>query len=727
MSLPLLKRFLIALDKYKWVGLITVTTAIGVSGIVALQPREAAVYIAEGILFGNRATVSFSTTGTQIVQQGQELSPDILLASSVLDPVAQKAKTTRQQMLKFLKVKIQEPKKDSKTGAETPFQVIIRYQADDPRQAVNIVNFLMEAMIEQSRKVNVGRLQATISALNQRLPKATQELRAAEGNLEQYDRTEGPALLAAQNGNLLSAITSSEQQQRQLELTLQGVDTQLSSLQQRLGLNPNQAYAASALSADPIIANLRTQIYQIESQIEILSKDLRSEHPTLIELGKRRQALEQMLQQRANEVIGGNNMAAPLSGGDQIRRDSSLDPARQQLANTLVELHTQREALQQQMVTLKNSEQQLRTAYATIPNKQLERTRLEQQVLLKRALYDKIQSALVDARAAEAETVSSLTATKSAQYTVDIKPSKNIPLILGVGVLLGFVGGGGIILLLSLLEGKFYTLEEVREALQNQDVPLLGVLPQLSGLDLDDEIPVITEADSPYIDFYERLRTNLRRVEGRKIKVLLFTSALASEGKTTTAYNLAIAAARAGMRTLVLEADLRSASHIKALNIAIDPDSLTEPLRYFGHTSDCIRLVPQIENLYILPSPGPQRRAAAILESSEIRRLLEDVRGRFDLVLVDAPPLSRCNDALLLEPLTDGIVLLTRPGYTESSLLTEVTDQLNNGEFQLIGAVINGADVSIRFLNEEEELEPVTEPEELYEEIPRVPTGVKET
>ncbi|MEO1520544.1 MAG: CpsD/CapB family tyrosine-protein kinase, partial [Cyanobacteria bacterium J06633_2] len=168
------------------------------------------------------------------------------------------------------------------------------------------------------------------------------------------------------------------------------------------------------------------------------------------------------------------------------------------------------------------------------------------------------------------------------------------------------------------------------------------------------------------------------------------------EGKTVSAYNLAIASAYAGRRTLLMEVDLRSPSQAHALGITVDEEALIEPLNYYGNSNESIRLVPHVENLYILPSLGVQRQAAAILESTEMKRLLEDACIRFDFVVLDAPSLSVCNDALLLEPLTDGIILSTRPGYTEESLLNEVAEQfLESDDVQLLGAVVVDADIPV--------------------------------
>jgi Mrp family chromosome partitioning ATPase len=174
----------------------------------------------------------------------------------------------------------------------------------------------------------------------------------------------------------------------------------------------------------------------------------------------------------------------------------------------------------------------------------------------------------------------------------------------------------------------------------------------------------------------------------------LVTSIVHDEGKSLSAYNLAVASAHAGKRTLLIEADLRSHSNADQLGITPDPAASIEPLRYYGARSESISLVPAIANLYVLPSPGTLRQAAAIIESDEMRVLIKDSRGRFDMVIIDAPSLSQCNDALLLEPLTDGIVLVTRPGITRSSLLNEAIDQLIEKEVTVVGAVINGVEDS---------------------------------
>jgi capsular exopolysaccharide synthesis family protein len=726
MTPPIVKRYLIALGRYKWV--IPVTTALGLAGagVVAMQPLPETTYRAGGTLSYESPPVSFTATGSQIQQQGQELTEDLLLAEDLIKKAVSKVDPNLKPSRVRQGIKIDLPKDPPAQGnnAQAPRLIQLAYVDTNSQRGVALLSALMQEMVVRSREINKSRLKAVIESIRERVPQAQQELKGAEQVLEQYDKREGPAILAAQNGSLIGAITNAQAQRRQFQQNLDGVNAQIQSLEQKLGLSVDEAYVSSALSADPIIANLRTQIYTAETQLATLSKDLRPEHPTMINLIRQKESYEQLLQARAQEVLSGGGTAAPLPSVTTVRQGSNLDPTRQQLANTLVGLQTQQETLRQQIASTYRDEQALRRDYSSIPNKQLERARLEQQVTLKKALYDKMQDKLVDAQAAEAETVSSLNIAKPADIVKEEKATKNVPLTLGAGVLIGLLLGGGLVFLLDMLEGTFYTVEDIKDALKQRDVVLLGVLPLVDAPShLNRDVPILVEPDSPYLDFYERWRSNLRRVEGQAIRVVLLTSTLQDEGKTISAYNLAIASARAGKRTLLVEADLRSPSKVRSLKISPDPDSLVEPLRYYSQLSDCIRLVPEVENLYVVPSPGPQRQAAAIIESSEIRRLLEDVRGRFDLVILDTPALSLNNDALLLEPYTDGIVLTARPGYTKSSLLAESIDQLTESEdFRLLGAIINGADVVMphkleagdptNFLEEFEEIE-----DEDYEEV----------
>ncbi|MEL4896176.1 GumC family protein [Crocosphaera sp. Alani8] len=703
MAPPIVKRFTISFQQNYWLGFLTMVAGVGVSGLIALQPPPpppAETFTAFGQLTFTEPPPAFTTTGNELQAQGRgiSLNKGTLLSGRVMQNVMDRLQLSNEEMRRIqdIGLVIEIPGQGGDEQNPSPSSAIrLQYtDRESPTRATLILEAFMEEMVDNSRWLNTSELRGRIDALSKRLAQVQQDLTAAENRFYRYVSQQGSDLLAIQDGSLFSGITSSQQRQRELGLALQEIDGRITSLINQLGLTPEQAYSSVALSADPILANLRAQILQIEQQLERLKLDLRPEHPTIENLVKEKQVSETLFQQRAQELIGAQNLApVPLT---QIRQDSSLDPSRQQLANQLLALETRKAGLLQQLNSVTETERKLREQYEKFPDKQLRQAKLVQEVEFQRIVYQNILTALVDAQAAEAETVGSLSIALPANYrpTRQRPPEeKNEILIIAAGGAIGLIAGLGVILLLALIDDRLHTPQELRDSLTDREVPLLGQLPFIySSLYKEDLSPVLLEGDVGDLSFYERVRSNLRRLGSDASKVVMVTSVTNEEGKSATAYNLAIASAQAGKRTLLVEGDLRAPSKAQWLEVEPDPNSNLEPLRFYDNRTDAVMLVPAVANLYILPSPGPQRQAAAIIESSELRLLLKDARGRYDMVIIDTPSLSRCNDALLLEPLTDGLVLVTRPGITRSSLLNEAIDQLSDAEVPVLGAVVNGVE-----------------------------------
>ncbi len=706
MASPFLKRYLLALNRYKWPGLFTFLSILGASSVVAFQPEPPVEYFSQSILVDNSPVVAFADTTSQVQTQGRGIiNEELLLSDVLLKEVSNQLKTrgvviTPEALRDNTRIAIESVDSGNKNDESLGRQVVVGFVGTDAEQAGLVMELMVQAMVELSRVTNTSRLNAIQDELNNRLPKIKDELEKAEQLLETYDRQEGPAIQASVDGSLLSAITSSQQQYRTNQITLAGIEAQMQSIQSQLGLTPAQAYASSALSADPLIAQLRAQISEAETQQALLtSQGIKADHPSQRDVRESLIAYGGLLEGRANEVLSGGGLAQPISGGSsQVRQDSSLDPARAALANQLVGLDTQRDALISQQNVIQQSAVSLQQQYSQLPNKQLARSRLASDLALKRALYDRLQASRVDAQAAEAETVSSLTVAKP-PFTEPSEQERPAPLlILLAGALTGLIVGGGVVYLLDMLDGTVRTSEELEGLLQGQEVPLLGVIPAMKTRSAR-AVPILAQPDSPYHASYERFLSRLRLVGTEESSIgprmIVITSTRSQEGKSVSAYNLAIASARAGRRSLLVEADLRSSSKAEILGLIADPQAVMEPLRYYsGQVGQNIQMVSQVENLYVCPSPGPQRQPAAILESSEMQRFLKDARSRFDMVILDTPSLTRCDDALLLEAQTDGIVLVARPGVTEKAVLDTALEELElSDDVRLLGAVINAANV----------------------------------
>ncbi len=711
MAPPIVKRFLISLNEHKLIGSLLFLLITGISVVIASQQapvkQQDPSFKAIGRLSLSNALPTFTVAGQELQIQGESINLTTLLSPQVLQYVVNRLRDDGynfsigkiQDIITKKKLVINLP--DPAEGGSTRLITLEYKDKTSPSEVRQVLVVFMEELVAESYRINTSQLQTRISNLEGRLEIVQADLTEAEKKFYEYITSEGVSLISIQTGSLFGGITSAQQQQRQLQVVLAGISAEIKTLEEQLGLNPKEAYTSSALSNDPIIANLRAQILQSELQLELFSNDLRPEHPTIIELKRQKAANEKLLEERAQEVIGDDDIFEPLS--QNIREAMNLDVSRAFLANRLVALQSERDALQQQLDSVTNIETNLKKQYELFPEKQIKQARLIQEVQSQRILYQTIFAALTDARSAEVEADSSLSIAQT-PFLVPVPTRQqerlNPLLIIAMGALLGAISSLGLIFLLATLDERLHTPEELRGALAERGIPILGELPVVQSLTSSGQrIPIILDSHSEYIPYFERFRSNIRRFEAENTKIILVTSISNGEGKSVSAYNLAIASAYAGRRTLLVEADLRDKNPCSRQYFGIDPspEVADNPLSYYdlhphGRDSfqdDMIKRVPEIPNFSIVPSPGSQQQAAAIIESGEMQAFIKYARTQYDVIILDTPSLDSCNDALLLESFADGLILVSRPGITQKNLLSTTIDEFLEAELPLIGVVIN--------------------------------------
>lgn len=173
-------RFKSPANQYRWIALGSFAVIMGISGALAYRLAPPPGFMAQGILSSNSPPVKFSSTGTTILKQGEQLTPDVLLADSVVKAVADAVKLSPQQVRENASVKISKP--------EQPLEIAVGYRSLDQEQAIKTADMLMKGMVEKSRLINQYRWQSVNQSLNQRLAQVTQELKQAQQKLDQYER-----------------------------------------------------------------------------------------------------------------------------------------------------------------------------------------------------------------------------------------------------------------------------------------------------------------------------------------------------------------------------------------------------------------------------------------------------------------------------------------------------------------------------------------------------------
>lgn len=265
--------------------------------------------------------------------------------------------------------------------------------------------------------------------------------------------------------------------------------------------------------------------------------------------------------------------------------------------------------------------------------------------------------------------------------TSPVFPNVTLNLVLGAGV--GLIFGIGIAFLLEHLDTSVKSLEDVERYLQ---VPVLAVIPKDVGT-LHKQSGM-----SPDAEAYRILRTNIefnrKNPEDNSITVV---SGGAGEGKSTTLVNLAYVCAQGGYTTLMIDADLRR-PRLHAFFDINNSVGLTNYLTTDLALEDVILQTP-VDNLYFLPSGILPADAAGILNSRRMSELLQDVKQRFDLVLVDSPPILGVSDAAVLASEVDLTMVVVQHRKLPRNMLLRVKQAVENVGGQVIGVVLNNVDV----------------------------------
>ena len=208
------------------------------------------------------------------------------------------------------------------------------------------------------------------------------------------------------------------------------------------------------------------------------------------------------------------------------------------------------------------------------------------------------------------------------------------------------------------------------------------------------ELVTQVRPQSQMAESYRALRTSLLLSNlGAPPKVIMVTSALPQEGKTTTSINCAVVLAQKGIRVLLIDADLRRPSIHKTLGMG-PRSGLSNVLTGSATLQQTITRSTILPNLSILPAGTPPPNPAELLASTNMRDVLEELRGQYDHIVVDTPPTLSVTDAVVLSPRADAIVLVIRSGQTTKQALRRSRDILTQVNAKVSGVLLNAVDLS---------------------------------
>jgi capsular exopolysaccharide synthesis family protein len=266
------------------------------------------------------------------------------------------------------------------------------------------------------------------------------------------------------------------------------------------------------------------------------------------------------------------------------------------------------------------------------------------------------------------------------------------------GIFGGLFAGVG---LAYLLESQDDTLADSFQVETVSNLPVLGMVPfhrmearPREGALAAESSSFLIAPESSTAESFRSLRSGLTLSGvGRKLKVLSVTSALPGEGKSFTTYNLGLAFAATGMKVLIVDCDLRRPRQHALFRVSRE-DGLADLLAGQITFEAAIKPHPVEQNLFVLPAGRQSPLASELLGAGEIEKVLATARGRFDLVVVDNPPVLPVADAIIVGTHCDGLIGVLRAGKTSRKALRRFIQTLARNRIHILGLVIEAVDMS---------------------------------
>ncbi|MDI7275493.1 MAG: polysaccharide biosynthesis tyrosine autokinase, partial [Anaerolineae bacterium] len=357
------------------------------------------------------------------------------------------------------------------------------------------------------------------------------------------------------------------------------------------------------------------------------------------------------------------------------------------LAGIMESLTREMSALQAATTAAETEVEKLRSR---APSSSADLARLEALLAQHRANYASLLQTCDQLRLAEASSVDTVSVIEPAtEPTSPVEPRTGLNTA-AAGLFAAMVAAG-VAFLVECLDDTIQTSEEVRRAAR---LPTLAAVGHFGNPQRAAEPIMVARPGSPAAEGYRMLRTALRsRAAGpsRGGRLLLISSPLPREGKTTTLANLGVALAQSGRRVVLVDADLRCPGLHEVFRLPQEPGLTTLLLAQNGQLAEQVLQETTVAGLAVLTAGPIPANPAEVLDRPETDLLLERLRSLADYVLVDSPPVLTASDAAILAHSADGVLLVAEAGRTRAEALAHAVSTLRPVADRIVGVVLNRA------------------------------------
>ena len=566
------------------------------------------------------------------------------------------AEMTDQQRAALLRSEIVDNVMGNITAEPTSGSTVIgmHFISTDPQLAALGANALAGLYLAEQLETKQTASRRAREFLEHEIERLRTSVSTAEQAIEEYRRQAGLGG-ATPDEQQLSGLTTqlvlSRSERAAAEARLRQV--------QRLVNNDSDLDAAAQMLDSPVLNELRAREIELNRQRAELSMEYGERHPRMVNLRSEQATLEERKMAEIRQITQRLNDEVQVLRSREATLESNID------------------SLQSQMAQYQEAEIGLQ---ALQRDANADRDLLETYINRSKEIASQQKAQEPDARI-----ISRAVMPDEATY-----PRRE--LIFGVVFLGALLIGSLAVFGLEQLDNTLRSSEQIEDLI---GLPTLGLVPSISGLNKRYGSPqdyVLDHPNSPFGEAVRSLRTAVLLTSmGAPPKTVLMTSSIPGEGKTSMAMCLARVNARSGRRTLIIDCDVRR-PRLHELTGVANQVGLSDVLLQQREFNEVV-LSDERSGAYFVTAGGPVPDPAALLASDRMRRLLKDVSSRYDLVIIDSPPVLSVSDARVLSQMIDKTVFLVHWGSTRRHDVMMGVKQLVEAGADMAGLVLSRVNV----------------------------------
>ncbi len=541
--------------------------------------------------------------------------------------------------------------------------VNISFDSEDPVFAARVANVVGDEYIQSFLDAKLELTTTASTWLNERLGELKADLDAAEDRLISFQQANDLVDVQGSVGRLNEQqllLDTAELTQARSELaSARDVYNDVRALEN----NPELLETIPAVQADPLVQRTKIEQGAVQRELDELLNRYGERHPRVLDVKSELASLEGALAGHIRRISG------------TLAKDFQL--AQQRVASINAKLASGRSEIQ------------------LIGNKKFELDALQREVETKRGIYDQYFSRMTEAASADGLETANARISDFARVPVEpVKPKKQLIIALA----------GLASLVLSMLMAFLYeTMDDTVKGTRDVEVKLgqklLGLLPMVKAglfqtvktLPLNpDDIP---DKNGTFFEAVNTVRTALTLDDGDKpAKIILVTSSVPGEGKSTASINLAYSLGQLE-RVLLIDCDMRKPTVAKAAGLDKNVDGLSSLIAQTASAQACIHRGAFGGKVDILPSGPIPQQPLELLSSKRFERILGELSRHYDRIVIDSAPTQAVSDALVLGKLADGVVYVVKAHATSMDLVSRGLQRLQEARAPLSGILVSQVDI----------------------------------